>query len=244
MTQREQKSTGGERRGRRLAARLAVVAVRAGTAVAAPGLSALLGREPAPAATAPAAPAPDPRPSPTSAPGAAASPSPTGPADDPVAGAPPRLSEPIRFDREASLRAGRIVIPAIGLDTTYGIGVHDAVLEEGPGHWPDTALPGQAGNGVLSGHRTTWTHPFGDLDRLAPGDVVTASVGPQPGVDYRVTGVQIVPEAEYVDVVLRQPDDPTARQLTLFACHPKGSRTHRIVVTAQADPLPAPPGAG
>jgi len=241
MTQREQTGTQGERRGRRLAARLGVVAVLAGAAVAVPGLPALLGREPAPAVpvpAAPAAPTPDPRPSPPPAP----SPSPA--ADDPVAGAPPRLSEPIRFDREASLRAGRIVIPAIGLDTTYGIGVHDAVLEEGPGHWPDTALPGQAGNGVLSGHRTTWTRPFGDLDRLVPGDVVTASVGPQPGVDYRVTGVQIVPEAEYVDVVLRQPDDPTARQLTLFACHPKGSRTHRIVVTAQADPLPAPPGAG
>jgi hypothetical protein len=29
----------------------------------------------------------------------------------------------------------------------------------------------------------------------------------------------------------------------MFACHPKGQRTHRIVVTAVADPLPPAAGA-
>ncbi len=158
--------------------------------------------------------------------------------DDPTAGAPSGLTAPISFDREAELRIGRIIIPAIGLDTTFANGVYDEVLQDGPGHWPDTPLPGSAGNSVLSGHRTTWTKPFADLDRLVPGDVITTGLGPDPGVDYRVTQTQIVPEATYVDVVLAQPSDPTARTITLFACHPKGSRTHRIVVTATADPLP------
>jgi len=162
--------------------------------------------------------------------------------DDPTAGAEQLLSAPIVFDREADLRAGRIVIAKIGLDTTYGNGVHDAVLEAGPGHWPGTSAPGTAGNGVFSGHRTTRTHPFGDLDLLIPGDVITAGLNSQPGTDYRVTETRIIPEAEYAAAVLAQPTDPSARTITLFACHPKGQRTHRIVVTAAADPLPT--GAG
>lgn len=155
--------------------------------------------------------------------------------DAPIAGAPPRLTAPISFDRAASLRIGRIIIPSVGLDATFGEGVQDAILELGPGHWPGTPLPGEPGNSVLSGHRTTWTHPFGDLDLLAPGDVITTGVGPDSGVEFRVTETRIIPESEYVDAVLAQPADPAARTLTLFACHPKGRRTHRIVVTAAAE---------
>jgi len=256
----EQKNGLTQRSAQRMLARLSVVAVVAALALAAPGLPALLdtiGGRAAPEPAGPAAARPpqgdgdrDPdgdedgdEPGPAERrerTAAAVAEEPEAPA----VGGPPRLAAPITFDRGASLRPGRVVIPAIGLDTTYGIGVHDEVLEEGPGHWPGTALPGQAGNGVLSGHRTTFTHPFRALDRLVAGDVIAASVGPQPPAEYRVTGVHVVPEAEYVAFVLRQPQDPTARELTLFACHPKGRRTHRIVVTAQADPLPAPPGAG
>jgi sortase A len=50
----------------------------------------------------------------------------------------------------------------------------------------------------------------------------------------RVTGTQIVPEATYPDVVLSRPVDPAVRTLTMFACHPKGSASQRIVVTAAA----------
>jgi sortase A len=130
---------------------------------------------------------------------------------------------------------GRISIAGIGLDVPFAAGVHPPVLERGPGHWPGTALPGQPGNAVLSGHRTTYTRPFGDLDRLAPGDpIAIATGGTATTVTYRVTDTTIVPEAEYAEFVLRQPADPRVRQLTLFACHPKGDRTHRVVVRAQA----------
>lgn len=124
---------------------------------------------------------------------------------------------------------GRIRIDAIGLDVEYAAGVHPPVLERGPGHWPGTADPGQVGNAVLSGHRTTYTSPFGDLDLLAPGDSITVD-----DVEFRVTGTTVVPESEYAEFVLREPADPAARQLTLFACTPKGDRTHRIVVQALA----------
>jgi len=131
---------------------------------------------------------------------------------------------------------GRITIADIGLDVVFAAGVHPPVLERGPGHWPGTAAPGQSGNAVISGHRTTYTHPFRDLDELAPGDTITVELnGATAPVRYRVSDTTIVLEAEYADFVLRQPADQAVRQLTLFACHPTGDRTHRIVVRAQTD---------
>ena len=41
-----------------------------------------------------------------------------------------------------------------------------ADLRKGPGHYPDTPLPGVMGNMAIAGHRTTYGHPFGDLDQL------------------------------------------------------------------------------
>lgn len=129
---------------------------------------------------------------------------------------------------------GRITSAAIGLDAVYGAGVHPEVLKRGPGHWPGSATPGQPGNTVLSGHRTTHTRSFGELDALTTGDPIVVTSGEAAPVTYRVTQTAVVAEAEYLDVVLARPADPTARQLTLFACHPEGDRTHRIVVRASA----------
>ncbi|MDN5747811.1 MAG: class E sortase [Pseudonocardia sp.] len=130
---------------------------------------------------------------------------------------------------------GRIQIDAIGLDVQYAAGVHPSVLERGPGHWPGTAAAGQAGNAVISGHRTTYTAPFGDLDLLVAGDTITVQDTAGSAVTFRVTDTTVVPESEYREFVLREPADPTARRLTLFACAPKGDRTHRIVVRALAE---------
>lgn len=158
-------------------------------------------------------------------------------ADSPTAGAPPALLAPVAFEHGRQVALGRVIIPRLGLDTTFVNGVHDEALVSGPGHWPGTPLPGTPGNAVLSGHRTTFTAPFADLDLLQPGDLITTGLGSQAGVDHRVVETRIVPEAEYAQLVIAQPADPQARTITLFACAPKGSRTHRIVVTAQADPL-------
>ncbi len=138
--------------------------------------------------------------------------------------------------RSRYLPIGRVRIPEIGLDTAFRDGVFDEILTHGPGHWPGTPVPGEEGNSVLSGHRTTYTHPFGDLDLLDRGDKVMTSLGGQDAVTYRVYKTSIVPEESYVDFVLRQPDRARARTLTMFACHPKGYRTNRIVVQARARP--------
>ena len=68
---------------------------------------------------------------------------------------------------------GRIVIPAIGVDFISLQGVDLKWLKEGPGHFPQTPLPGQPGNVALAGHRTTYAAPFNRLDELQPGDEIT-----------------------------------------------------------------------
>ncbi len=138
---------------------------------------------------------------------------------------------------------GKMTIPSIGLKTPFFNGVFDEIVEGGPGHWPGTPLPGAPGNAAFAGHRTTYTHPFGDLDLLKPGDLVITKIGRNDPVRFKVFRTTIVPEAEYADFVLKQPAKPKARLITLFACHPKGYRTHRIVVQAKAPPLSEHQGA-
>ena len=61
----------------------------------------------------------------------------------------------------------QIVIPAIGVDWVFVEGVSVADLKDGPGHYPETPMPGQAGNAAIAGHRTTYGAPFG-RPRRAP----------------------------------------------------------------------------
>jgi sortase A len=129
---------------------------------------------------------------------------------------------------------GRIQITRIGLDVAFGEGVYAKALERGPGHWPGTPMPGQDGNSVLSGHRNTHTAPFKLLNLLRPGDKIEVAVKGEKKVTFRVDGTTIVKEAKFKDFVLRQPKDPRARSITLFACHPAGHPVFRIVVRATA----------
>lgn len=156
--------------------------------------------------------------------------------DSPVAGS--KQAKRIRFviPKERYLPIGRLRIPEIDLDVAFRDGIHEDILVEGPGHWPGTPLPGERGNAVLSGHRTTFTHPFGDLDLLEIGDTVKAKLTGEKMMRFEVTRNTVVPEAEYADFVLKQPKKPNVRSLTMFACHPKGFRTYRIVVQARAVP--------
>lgn len=139
--------------------------------------------------------------------------------------------------RDSSESLGRIAIPAINLNVPWRDGVYDANVELGPGHWPGTPLPGNTGNSVFAGHRTTYTHPFGDLDLVRHGDVIKTTLGEEQPVKYKVSRTSVITEAQYVHFVLRQPHKPGVRMITLFACTPKGYRTHRIVVQALAPRL-------
>jgi len=134
----------------------------------------------------------------------------------------------------------RLLIPRIGLDKVVVEGVEDDHLRTGPGHFPDTPLPGQAGNAAIAGHRTTYGAPFYDLDLLQPGDEIRVRTV-LGDATYRVAGTRIV-SPDQIDVV----GDLGDNRLTLSACHPKYSAAQRIIVwaTLESRPLPAVAGPG
>ena len=123
-----------------------------------------------------------------------------------------------------------------------GVSVED--LKKGPGHIPGTAMPGEVGNVVLSGHRTTYGQPFNAFGELRPGDAVVLETR-DTWFTYRVTGSEIVsPDA--VEVTYPVPGDPTAtptkRLLTMTTCHPKYSAKQRLIIFSElesADPKSA-----
>jgi sortase A len=118
---------------------------------------------------------------------------------------------------------GRIVVPRLGLDTTMLEGDTLDVLAHGPGHRVGSARPGQIGNVVVAGHRTTHSRPFRDLDALVPGDVLTFET---PTGTYRyefATHDVVSPSAGQIT------DQPYGYVATLFACHPPGSARTRLV---------------
>jgi sortase A len=119
---------------------------------------------------------------------------------------------------------GSMSIPKIGVDAPLLEGIRLTTLDQGPGHWPGTAMPGEVGNVVVAGHRTSHEADFRHLDQLVPGDDVVFSTGAGV-ITYKVTGTHIVqPDAIWI---VDPTDTPTA---TLFACHPLGSTAQRIVV--------------
>lgn len=119
---------------------------------------------------------------------------------------------------------GRIEIPSIGLNHATFEGIDLPTLAYGPGHWPGTPLPGNRGNTVFPGHRTTNTRPFWDIDKIAIGNEVTFTT-PAGRFTYRVTETLIVSSRD--TWVVNQTPDAT---FTILACHPKGSAKQRYVV--------------
>ena len=122
---------------------------------------------------------------------------------------------------------GRLRIPRIGLNQVVVEGTGSAALRKGPGHYPETPLPGMPGTVAIAGHRTTYGAPFNKLDKLRRGDEVRIEM-PYGRVTYRVERTRIVqPTALWVT------DRVAHDRLVLTACHPKYSAAKRIVVFAR-----------
>jgi sortase A len=126
----------------------------------------------------------------------------------------------------------RLEIPSISLDKIVVEGVNPDDLKKGPGHFPETPLPGQFGNAAIAGHRTTYGEPFFDIDLIQMGDdlVVTAPWG---RFVYVVDNITIVGADDYALVIPTV--DPTVARITLASCHPKYSAKQRYVVQATLD---------
>lgn len=118
----------------------------------------------------------------------------------------------------------RVMIPRINLDAIVVEGVSKQALAKGPGHMEETAIPGQPGNAVITGHRDTF---FRHIVELSKGDDILIR---RQGRIFRfqVTGKKIVWPQEVS--VLNQTPDP---RLTLITCYPTyyvGPAPKRLVV--------------
>lgn len=133
-----------------------------------------------------------------------------------------------------------LVIPKIGVDKYVVQGIGEQDLRRGPGHYPETVMPGELGNAAIAGHRTTYGAPFFDLDHLKPGDDIFLTDTQNRRWDYQVTRSFVVSPND-VSVL-----DPTPfAQLTLTTCTPRFSAASRLIVTAKLFgqvPLPPAPG--
>lgn len=133
---------------------------------------------------------------------------------------------------------GRLGIAAIDLEIVLLEGTDTETLQDGPGRYPATVFPGQAGTVAIAGHRTTYLAPFRNLDRLGAGDEVTLEM-PYADFTYRFEKVEIVAPSE-----TRVVRNVSYDRLVLTACNPIYSAAERIVVTSrlvEIDP-PVPEG--
>jgi len=121
-----------------------------------------------------------------------------------------------------------VIIPRLGESLVFRQGVGDAVLQYGPGHYPQTSLPGRPGTVAIAGHRVTHTRPFLHLNLLRRGDLITLAIG-RARFRYRVYAMRIVSPSSLWVLMLRS----RARRLVLTTCHPPRRATYRLVVFAQ-----------
>ena len=127
---------------------------------------------------------------------------------------------------------GRIEIPRLGVSAIVRAGSDARTLQLAVGHIPGTALPGDAGNVGLAGHRDTFFRRLADIRADDEIRVVT----PDGTFRYRVQRTNVV-EPDDVWVL-----DPTGHPaLTLVTCYPfsyVGSAPQRFIVRAAMEAAP------
>jgi len=144
---------------------------------------------------------------------------------------------------------GRVDLARAGVSAIVLEGTSATVLAQAAGHVAGTALPGEAGNVVIAGHRDSL---FRNLRRVSLGEVATL-VSPGGEQRYVVDSIEVV-RPDDIGVLARS-DRPT---LTLVTCYPfvyVGAAPLRFVVRAiaegaerpimaAADPVSGPPPVG
>lgn len=118
-----------------------------------------------------------------------------------------------------------IDVPSLGYHATVLEGVDAAQLDRAPGHYPESAWPGQPGNVAVAAHNVYWL----SFSRLRVGDEVVIQTRHGRFV-YKITGSSVV-----------SPDDRSVlaqtaeHRLTLTTCYPLWAgafATKRLIFTA------------
>ncbi|BCJ59349.1 hypothetical protein Jiend_27710 [Micromonospora endophytica] len=126
-----------------------------------------------------------------------------------------------------------LYIPKFDKEWIVVEGVTQKDIRYAPGHYPESALPGQVGNFSVAGHRNRAT--FWRLDELRKGDPILVE-GRDEWYVYQVTDNLIVKpsQVEVVAPVPGQPGQkPTKRMLTLTTCNPKFDNYERLIIHAE-----------
>ncbi len=134
-------------------------------------------------------------------------------------------SAPIDGEAFAEIRIPKLESLTGGWAIVEGVSLSD--LKNGAGHMPWTPLPGQPGNSVISGHRTTYGQPFHDLDLLEVGDRIEV----ETALGIHVYSVKEVHIVKPTDVWVTHPR--SGAWLTLTTCNPKWSARERLIVAAE-----------
>lgn len=129
---------------------------------------------------------------------------------------PQPVAPPADNDAEPQYYYGRIIIPKIDVDSPFIEGIRLSTLDNGPGHWPGTAMPGELGNVVVAGHRTSHNADFRRLDELEPGDEVIFDLDN----DESIFGEQSAPTTSADGVPTTSADEAVPTTLDEFGMPP------------------------
>jgi sortase A len=126
-----------------------------------------------------------------------------------------------------------LYIPKLDKNWIVVEGVEQKDIRYAPGHYPESAMPGQIGNFSVAGHRNRAT--FWRLDELDNGDAIVLESRDEWFV-YQVSQSRIV-RPHQTEVVAPVPGrrgaKPTKAMLTLTTCHPKFNNYERLIVHAE-----------
>ena len=139
-----------------------------------------------------------------------------------------RLAERLVSESKPGDALGRIEAPDMnGLNMVFVQGTDESSLELGPGHYPETAMPGQGKTVAIAGHRTTYLAPFRHIDSMKHGDKITLKM-PYGTFVYAVQKTEIVDPSD-VGVI----HETGYERLVLSACNPLYSAAERFIVFAK-----------
>lgn len=163
----------------------------------------------------------------------------------PVSPSSPYHGPPKSYSPEPGDPVFRLRIPKIKLNGGKGFmvveGVGEEELKKGPGHYPECragfdrplctefpeSWPGEKGRVVVSGHRTTYLHPFFHIDQLAKGDKIFVDTK-WGDFTYEVTEQKAVLPSD-PNIVIENDDQAT---LVLTTCNPPYSASQRLITYA------------
>jgi len=133
---------------------------------------------------------------------------------------------------------GYIKIPKLKVSEHLIEGVNDEMYY-GIGHYPGTAMPGEAGNCVVAGHRNhVLANALRHLDKIGVGDAVEITYGGNVFV-YEVVQTLVVNPSD-VWVMGSKVLEGKSHVLTIITCTPAHNPTHRLIVHCALVGAPEP----